>query len=498
MQADRQAPLDTARLAARYTIPALIPPEGLSEGQRLPQPYQGQGARAVNTLSSKTTLALFPPNTAFFRLEPDPEIDDGLDDEVRADVTDGLAKVERTVISQLEATKIRATLSTAIKHLLVGGNGVVHCSDKLKFRFFSLERYCVERDAEGTVVLLVIREMMSPRRVPSDVLEAVYPDEEERMELLKKTDASIDIYTVMELQPGGKRYRYYQEINDNEVPKSAGTSPVDSPPFIVLRWTAVENEDYGRGMVSEYLGDFSAMENFSRDLQKASAAAAKTIYLLNPNSVLKAKQLASAESLAVLYGRKDDVSTVGLEKFADFRFAQEMLDRVTRQVQEAFLMHSSIQRDAERVTAEEIRYMAQELEDALGGVYSLLAEELQRPLVQRVMNVLIKQRKIPDLPKDDIDTRITTGLEALGRGHELNKLRALISDGGTLLGDQFVTRLNGEEVSNRLAQGYGVDDTDLFRNNEEIQAEQDRERMAQALQDAAPGVLQQAAGPQPQ
>ena len=51
----------------------------------------------------------------------------------------------------------------------------------------------------------------------------------------------------------------------------------------------------------------------------------------------------------------------------------------------AFLLHTAIQRDAERVTAQEIRYMAEQLETAMGGVYSLLSQEFQLPLVKILM-----------------------------------------------------------------------------------------------------------------
>lgn len=48
------------------------------------------------------------------------------------------------------------------------------------------------------------------------------------------------------------------------------------------------------------------------------------------------------------------------------------------------LLNSAVQRNGERVTAEEIRYVAGELEDTLGGVYSLLSQELQLSLIRRV------------------------------------------------------------------------------------------------------------------
>ena len=43
--------------------------------------------------------------------------------------------------------------------------------------------------------------------------------------------------------------------------------------------------------------------------------------------------------------------------------------------------------------------MAQELETALGGVYSILSQEFQMPLVKLILNNLQSQGKMPKMPK---------------------------------------------------------------------------------------------------
>ena len=55
----------------------------------------------------------------------------------------------------------------------------------------------------------------------------------------------------------------------------------------------------------------------------------------------------------------------------------QAITRIEERLAFDFLLNSAIQRKAERVTAEEIRYMAQELETAQGGVYSILSQEMQ-------------------------------------------------------------------------------------------------------------------------
>ena len=60
--------LRRARDCAKLTIPHLLTEESWSGSEKLYTPYQGVGARAVASLSSKLLMALFPPNTPFFRL----------------------------------------------------------------------------------------------------------------------------------------------------------------------------------------------------------------------------------------------------------------------------------------------------------------------------------------------------------------------------------------------------------------------------------------------
>ena len=85
-------------------------------------------------------------------------------------------------------------------------------------------------------------------------------------------------------------------------------------------------------------------------------------------------------------------------------------------------MARSVQRDAERVTAAEINLMAQELENSLGGIYSILTQGFQLPYLRRRMHLLVRQGKVPKLPDELVKPKIVTGLQGLGRGNDRNKL----------------------------------------------------------------------------
>ena len=166
----------------------------------------------------------------------------------------------------------------------------------------------------------------------------------------------------------------------------------------------------------------------------------------------------------------------------------------------AFLLNTAIQRQAERVTAQEIRFMAQELESALGGVYSILSQELQLPLVNILMERMQSTQKIPKLPKGTVTPVIVTGVEALGRGNDLQKLREYVIDLVQLanVSPETIQRINFGDLVARLATGHGIDTIGLIKTEEQLQAElqqqqeaQQQQMLSEAMKDSAPGVMKE-------
>ena len=109
-----------------------------------------------------------------------------------------------------------------------------------------------------------------------------------------------------------------------------------------------------------------------------------------------------------------------LNKALDFAMVEAAIERITRDISQAFLLNSSVPRDAERVTAEEIRFVAQELETAHGGVYSRFSEEWQYRVAVLILG------RIDLKINASIRPQILTGLENLSRSGELDNLVTFI------------------------------------------------------------------------
>ena len=131
--------------------------------------------------------------------------------------------------------------------------------------------------------------------------------------------------------------------------------------------------------------------------------------------------------------------------------------------------------------------LSQELESALGGLYSLLSTEMQLPFVNRLMDVMKRKKKLPALPKDVVSPVIITGVEALGRGNDLQKLDLFLAGAAQVVGPQAVAEfVNVGEYFQRRATSLGIKTAGLVKSQEEMQAEQQQAQQMAMLQQVAP------------
>ena len=330
-----------------------------------------------------------------------------------------------------------------------------------ELRVYNLEEYMVKRNALGKVVEVIVKETVHPTDVPE----------------LQLQDEETDLYTCAKITETGN-YTIYQEVDGVTVPGSEGEVKAEDNPFLALRWTAINGENYGRGLVEQYLGDLRSLEALSQAMVEGAAASSKIVFMVEPTGTTRAKDLAKAKSGDFIQGKAQDVTTLQVQKGNDMQIPYQLAGEIQQRLAAAFLLTQSATRNAERVTAEEIRLVAGELEDALGGIYSILSQELQLPLVK----IIFKNAKM-NLPEGLVEPVIVTGLEALGRGHDYNKLVMFAQTLQQLLGPEiFAQNTNVGAVIDRVATSLGLDTDGILKSEEDQQAEQEEAMMMQAGQ----------------
>ena len=486
-QLDRNLFLDRARESSELTIPTLIPPDGNNNTTDYPTPYNSIGARAVNNLASKLLIALIPPNAPFFRLKIDDFVLKEMegDENLRTELEKGLSQVEKAVMTNIETGADRVAIFEALKHLIVGGNCLLYVAEE-GVRVFSLERYVVKRDPMGNVLEIITKESLAYNTLSLEVQELI-------QEEYKSDDKNCDLYTHVKREKD--KFYVYQEIHGQVIPKSQGVFALDKSPFIPLRWNRIDSENYGRGFVEEYIGDLKSLEALTRAIVEGSASASKMLFMVSPNGTTRAHKLANSRNGAIIEGSANDVTVLQANKFQDFRVAQETIGKIEQRLQMAFMLNASVTRQAERVTASEINFLARELEDSLGGVYSILSQEFQLPFTARKIAMMEKKKKLPKIQKGLIFPSIVTGLEALGRGNDKNKLISFLTTLGNVLGGETIMKyVNVSDAITRLATAEGIDPDGLIKSDEEMQAELQQQQMQQMAQNVDPNQVQEMVG----
>jgi hypothetical protein len=471
-----------------------MPPEGMTSTTTLPTPYQSLGARGIRTLSAKLLLSLFPPNTTFFKYSLDDFFLQKLTgkDDMRGEVEKALSSRERATLDEMEGAQMRLGASMALQHLLVAGNFLVHVPENGRTRGFRLDQFVVKRDASGNCLEIVVKELVSPTVLP-EVVAAAVKEQSVKKHGKGSEDKSAELYTHILRTPDG--WEVYQESGGLKIEGTDGSYPLDRCPWLPLRLATQPGEDYGRSYCEEFLGDLDSLEGLSETLVEGSAAAARIVFLVKPNGVTQVKVVAKAKNGDVAVGNAEDVTVIQAQKQADLGVAQKQAQEIAQRLSYAFMLNTAIQRSAERVTAEEIKYMAQELDDALGGMYALLSAEFQLPVVNLFERRMEKNRQVPPMPNGVVKPTITTGMAAIGRGIDLRNLRAFTADIVQTLGPEIAFRyLQPTEYIKRAAAAYGIDTGGLVKPDDQIAQEEQLAKLEALAQNLGPQAIQQMGG----
>ena len=373
----------------------------------------------------------------------------------------------------------------ALKHLIVIGNVLLYVGEK-GIKVYHIDRFVCQRDDVGNVIEIITKETVHINAFDAEFIANL--QQKANYDEQQMIDEEIDVYT--RVTRDGDIQNWYQECKGEIIPNTEGTSKIETSPFIVLRWTRRDGMDYGESYVHEYRGDLISLEALMQAIIEGAAASAKVLFLVNPNGVTRSQTLAQAPNGAVREGLASDVSTLQVNKGADFNIAMQAMERIEARLNDAFLMAKSVQRQAERVTSTEIQIMASELEQALGGIYSILSNEFQLPYIKRRIHMLVRSKKLKKLPDDLVQPKIVTGVNGLGRNSDKAKQIEFLQTIAQALGADVMRQyINLDEAIRRFATSVGIDTINLVKSKQEIEQEMQAMQQQQLVQSLGSAAL---------
>ena len=461
-----------------WTLPYVFPPTGSADVE-LQGPTDSIGARVVNHLANKVAQVLFLPQAPFFRIRPTRKARTALaqrmaennasEDDYKSAISDmekAFSNAEKEAVYVLERAGYRPAAVQAAKNLIISGNAMIAFEKDKAARSYTLRDFVVVRNMSGDVQELIFKDCRKLDQFSPEVQAIVKRDSQGR----NKKD--VTLYTQAKLV--GEKYKVEQAADDIKLDTSAIYAK-DDLPWTVVSWNLVQGEHYGRGLVEDYAGAFHSIQVLTKALVLGAAIAADIKYLVKPSSVLNVEELNRAATGSFHTGEPEDIRALQLDKALDFQMAQTLLERFEREIAQAFVMTIGTTRDAERVTAVEIRRDAMDLEQSLGGVYSHLALEWQKPVAGLLL------RRIDMNEQDLFETTIVTGMDTLSRFGDLDNIQSFLSDLAMTqnLPEPVLNVLDLHSFMQVIGTARGVDYGQFMKSRERAAADQQQEMQQQ-------------------
>ena len=163
---------------------------------------------------------------------------------------------------------------------------------------------------------------------------------------------------------------------------------------------------------------------------------------------------------------------------------------------------ASVMRQGERVTAEEVERTGQDLDQAMGGVYTQIAQGNQRMMVTRFVHLHeeAKPEAIPSPPKDYVHLGLITGIDAMGKSTEVANLKEF----GTTINTVFPPNSESSNIldpfdfASRLASAMSIKPDGLVKDEKTVLAQQAQDKQAAATQENTKAAVSGASGPMAQ
>ena len=481
---------------AKWTLPQLMAEfMNLQSGQTavLERDFQEIGALLVNNLGAKLTGLLFPSSRPFFNIEAGKQLVAAakLKGIKPAELQAGLSRLEMASCKQLFLNASYEQLVQAIKHLIVTGNTLLYRNSKSKKTMaYGVNQYAVRRDGQRNMLDCILREYTDFESLSPEIQGMLRSRSRGRYTAEREGLNRVELYTRIKrdfVVLNGKLtdkviYRISQEADGIEVGKP-GSFPEHLCPWQAICWSLIPGENYGRGLVEDYAGGFAKLSDMSHAATLYGIEVMKVVNLVTPGLGADIDELQDAETGEYVQGDPNSV-TAHESGSADKLIAMEAsIETTFTRLARAFMYKGST-RNAERVTAFELKQDAMEAETTLGGVYSSLSAAMQIPMAHTLLTE-VDPGMMEGIVTEQIVLDIVAGIPALGRQADVQNLAAAAQDAAAIIPvlTQVDKRVDPEKVFDLIMAGASVDTTTLFKDADRIAEEAAAEQQVAAGQE---------------
>jgi len=482
---------------AMWTIPSVCPVD-THDGIEQPKGNVAEGARLVNHLANRIVDTMFPSDKPFFTISLTPEAEQQLEEDLEkdehekyvGDLKQATTQAENAAMRALKITAYRPIAVQAVQHQIVTGNAIIHRTETGKRVVYGIKDFCCTRDLKGELLTVILKDSKKFSSLPESIQDKLKETKNDY-----KPDSDVVLYTYYVKEKS--RWCRLQGVDHHVVEETKRYYTPTDLPILSLTWSLSRGESYGRGLVEDHAPSFHNIDVTTLALLDLIGLAADFKFLVDPSSQLDIDELNMAKRGSYNPGKQGDISVPDFPKRIEIGLLMEAISKWERLLAQAFLLHSAGVRDAERVTAEEIRFYAKELESAYGGLYSRLALEWQQKEAEYLLSQ-IDFAAFNSVGIQTFDVIVTTGMESLSREGQLDNLRLAIADLQMLeaVPEDMRGVINARKFAEYVFANRGVNLSEFVYTEQELQMQQQAAEQQQAalMQAQTDQVVAQEAG----
>jgi len=486
----RSTKMEYLREMAAYVNAGLLPEyEYYSDQDLLTEKYSSTVSVLCEQLTSKIVAAIYPLNNIPFFNWNIPQIPVFSPEEMSGARNVGI-QTEFWLANRLEASNYRQALHNVVLNAIVLADSLMYQSDEYDFRVYPVSDFVLRRDAAGKIAELIVRDWLEPDLLPDNL--ASLNGGKRKSALMMENGRLEAHFTKLMWNVSTKKWDVTKEFRCETY--ESGKTYTNSP-YYHINWSRVHAEDYGRSLVETNWGEIRSLEMLTKALVESAAAISRVHPAVDPTGITRPEDIDHEDirNMDVITARQEDVFwlTPPLNSqlqalAASVQMSEEKLSRV-------FLADTARSLTGERVTAYQIQQAVQEMEQTLGNVLGSIAQQIQRPVVLRSMEI---EKKKGTWPKENFDLleqvgrlEIKTGLDALGRQLEGARLQSLL---GVLqaMPPESVQSLNFDNILSKLMVSSGLNPEELQYSEEEQQARAEAQQQAALQQQVAQQAIQ--------
>lgn len=527
---DRDTILKRARRAAALTNPTILPDESGTDRHRkhtrprgdyeYPESYTSIGQRGLNVMTGKMLSALFPSTQPWHRLLLNKTIAQRLANGGER-AMQSLEEIRRRLFfNEVMATTLLESNGTADEHgrqrmgfrsrkraaleqLIVTGSVLEQLTPDYRVKVFDRESYVTRRDSAGSILYHVVREQIDPLSLTDEQIAAIDLDKSE-LEDQTPFERLVEIYTKVEWQPQSKTWVQTQEINGETLPTDKGEESIEHEisPYFATDYALAPGQDYGRGFVElNVLGTLGTLNELELRLLDLMDLATIHLIAIDQSSSIRPRDMirdrgSFLPNARVVGGEVQDVGLLSLGNVGDFQSLTLAIERKQREVAQTMLIESATQPNKDRVTATQVERIADEIDGALGGMYTPIADDQQRPLLRRLYWQMERDDLIEEMPTGEeireagidfsgsvVDIDVLTGISALQRDANASKMIEL-TEVLSRFGDRGLEAINQDVFVREYMRHRSFNIEGVVKSPEQLEAERQREMQMLAQQQA--------------